>query len=411
MHKSALSRWEAGSRQPRVTELEATLSALRVSAAESARAFACIPASRALRHLKSRLAPMVSSPLTQGDLLRALRLRKGWTQAQAAGQIGVSPQALARWEHSDRLPSSEQLHALCYALEAHEEELIALTTGRFAASQDQEIRAWEETAEAPLDSLTEALLRIESLPLPELSYHLLDQALWRRSLHDAAARQWLMRLRTHHAQFHRLYLRWELVRPLLAKAREAVTESEMEPEYRLRQIILAARLAVFGGHRPAPERGIRLLRSWVESSRALPAFHAWILSDIAKYATMLRAFESALSLAEQACVAAESSDDWIELWLRQCDYGTLLVKAGRAGGALKTLPDPYASEWKGVRLASDGSLEHGRAYLAWAEAHFALGHLETAQDALSWALEKLETTGWPEDKQRAAALAARFETR
>jgi len=133
LHKSALSRWESGKRLPRVPELEAVLRALDVSAAEAALAFACIPAPRALQHLQHELAPLTSSPLTRGDLLHALRVRQGWTQAQVAHHLGVSAQLVARWERSERLPSQEQIQALCYALGARLDEVVALTTGLFGA--------------------------------------------------------------------------------------------------------------------------------------------------------------------------------------------------------------------------------------------------------------------------------------
>ena len=51
--KSALSRWEAGERQPRIPELEATLTALEATSAQRALALTCIAAPRALRHLNT----------------------------------------------------------------------------------------------------------------------------------------------------------------------------------------------------------------------------------------------------------------------------------------------------------------------------------------------------------------------
>src|SRR5262249_37596244 len=69
--KGALSRWEAGLRQPRVAELEAVLTALGASAAERGLVFARIEAPRALRHLRQNVDPGVGAPPTAGDLLRA----------------------------------------------------------------------------------------------------------------------------------------------------------------------------------------------------------------------------------------------------------------------------------------------------------------------------------------------------
>jgi hypothetical protein len=200
---------------------------------------------------------------------------------------------------------------------------------------------------------------------------------------------------------------------MLRKAREAVPEAEMRLEWRLRHAILSARMAVHGSHRLAPERGMRLLQPFVEPSRSLPEFQAWVLSDIAKYAALGHSFDHALSLAEQARVAAEQSDNWMELWLRCCDYGDLLVEAGRPEEALEVIPDPCASRWNGVRVVpSDfgGYDGYELACLSRAEANYALGDLSEARRTLGRVQETLETTGTTEDRQRAAALAVRLSS-
>src|SRR5689334_15149264 len=104
--KAALSRWENGERLPRVPELEATLAALGADATQRALAFARIQAPRALRQLREpsetgRLGP----PPSMGDLLRAMRLRGGWTQTQIALRLGVGQNTVARWELGERQPS------------------------------------------------------------------------------------------------------------------------------------------------------------------------------------------------------------------------------------------------------------------------------------------------------------------
>jgi transcriptional regulator with XRE-family HTH domain len=412
VHKSALSRWEAGTFKPRVAELEATLAALGVSAAESALAFACIPAPRAVRHLSSDLAAATSAPLTKGDLLRALRLRKGWTQAELAHEVGVSHQLVAYWERMERLPSHEQIHALCFALGARLDEVVALTTGSSADPPGREARTWDE-AEQEIRAFIVSGLTVSPDVLP---YYLLDERLWRWSLREERARHWLLRVRVYHAFNHRAHLHWGLVDRMLRKAREVVPDAEMGLELRLRHLILSARLAVFGGHRPAPERGVRLLQPWVEASRSLPEFQAWILSDLAKYAALEGSFDGAVALSEQASAAAERRDHWLELWLRRCDQGALLVQAGRAEEALAVLPDPAAWVWHDVRRVApnpgDGAVRDDEGYvqacLSRAEAHAALGDLTAASEALSSARELLAAIGIPEEKQRAAALAARL---
>jgi tetratricopeptide (TPR) repeat protein len=276
----------------------------------------------------------------------------------------------------------------------------------FSDPPDGEARTWQE-AEREIEALLNSPYRRD---LDVLPYYLLDERLWRWSLRQKEARHWLMCLRLFHAHDQRLHLRWDLVEQLLSKAREAVPEEQMSLDLRLRHAIVSARLAVCGGHRPTPERGIRLLQPWVEASRSLPVQQAWILSDIAKYAALWGTFDSALSLAEQACQAAQRTDSFGDLWLRHCDYGALLADAGRPKEAMAVISDPNASEWNGHRIDHESGNGFGEAHLAWAEAHYASGNLSEAQTALSKAQQILETAGIPEEKHRAAALAARLQS-
>src|SRR5690349_1776766 len=74
LDKSALSRWKAGKRQPRVSELEATLTALGASDAQRVRAFSHVGAPRAIRYLRQNTQiEGLGAPPTAGDLLRAMR--------------------------------------------------------------------------------------------------------------------------------------------------------------------------------------------------------------------------------------------------------------------------------------------------------------------------------------------------
>jgi DNA-binding XRE family transcriptional regulator len=83
--KATLSQWESGRHLPRMPELEATLTALGTTPAQRALVLVCLEAPRALRHLNTSSALPLLGPLpATGDLLRAMRLRAGWTQSQLA---------------------------------------------------------------------------------------------------------------------------------------------------------------------------------------------------------------------------------------------------------------------------------------------------------------------------------------
>jgi transcriptional regulator with XRE-family HTH domain len=125
--KSTLSEWENGRTRPRMSELESALSALQVTPEQRKQALATIQAPRAI----ARLAAEGDRRPVAGDLLRAMRLRRKLTQAELAQLAGVTQGMIAKWERSEDWPSPQRLHAVCFALQAHPEELAALLNGRF----------------------------------------------------------------------------------------------------------------------------------------------------------------------------------------------------------------------------------------------------------------------------------------
>lgn len=126
---STLSRWERGLSTPNVAELDSVLNVVRASQAQRVHAFRLISEPRAIRRLKHDGQHWAS---ISGDLLRAMRMRGGRSQADVASKLAISQAMLAKWEASEDWPSLEKLHALCFELGAHPEELEALTLGRFS---------------------------------------------------------------------------------------------------------------------------------------------------------------------------------------------------------------------------------------------------------------------------------------
>ena len=156
--RMTLWRWESGQSVPREYELQAALAALEVSLPGRRRAFALREEARA-RHLHVSAAPREQSFVHRGDLLRALRGRRGWTQEQAAQAGGVRRHMLTRWERFEAWPSADRIHALAYALGARENELLALTNGLaelWPSLQGDDI----ETARAYADAVS------KNVPLP-----------------------------------------------------------------------------------------------------------------------------------------------------------------------------------------------------------------------------------------------------
>ena len=76
----------------------------------------------------------VAQSLSLGDMLYGLRKRCGKSQEQIARAAGVSRSLLREWENDGCTPSETQLHTVCYALGAAPDEIVALSTRRFAES-------------------------------------------------------------------------------------------------------------------------------------------------------------------------------------------------------------------------------------------------------------------------------------
>ena len=64
-----------------------------------------------------------------GTLLRRLRLERGWTQRQAAELLGVSAQAVSKWERGTADPSTSNLLALAKLFGVPAEDLLRQAAG------------------------------------------------------------------------------------------------------------------------------------------------------------------------------------------------------------------------------------------------------------------------------------------
>ncbi len=373
--KAALSQWETDKRQPRVTELEAVLEAMGATAAQCAQVFACIEAPRALRHLRQTLSDPAIGPMpTRSDLLRAMRLRKGWTQDQAAAFLNVDRTTVVRWEQGERNPSHEQMHAWCFILDATEGELVALTTGQgIAASEVTASLTLKEKAvwiEQRLDHLFWQSAEGKT-GLKDLEFLILEREAWVLAVQDDTVLPLLARLYAYHAESLQNEQRWSEASPLAQRALALVPRQAEEPDFILRAAIVSAFVAVHVGHHPSPERGIHLLRGWVKRS-TLPEYIAWMQSDISKFLMQAGQVESALELARQARLQADESHNPAEPYLRQMDHVRLLLHAGHAHIALEQLPPPLLMEPS--QYASD--------LIVHAEAHLQAGERSKAHDWL-----------------------------
>lgn len=360
--KASLSRWEAGERVPRVPELEATLNALEASPAQRSLALARIAAPRALRLLRE---PSVSARIgpqpAAHHLLRAMRLRGGWTQEQIALRIGVRQHTIARWEAGERIPSNDELQQLCFAMKAKEQELIALTTGHFTAPPE-EILVEEEAVEATLKTL----LYTSRTLLEDLNFLALERALWKQAVKHKNAQRLLALTCAYHAHYLGNQKRWQEAQNVATRTLDLTSRQEIEPDFVLRAVLKLAASAVYSRNRPAPERGIHLLQSY-QSRSTLPDYTGWILSDMAKYAALAGQTERGVALAHEAVQVTEKETE-----MRNIDYSHLLNANGQPNQALRHLPD-ISEKARGVFVYTQ---------LVRTEAYLGVGDPDAAQNEL-----------------------------
>ena len=59
-----------------------------------------------------------------GDKITNLRKKAGWSQEELAHQLGVSRQAVSKWESGQSLPDLEKVALLCQCLDTTADYLI-----------------------------------------------------------------------------------------------------------------------------------------------------------------------------------------------------------------------------------------------------------------------------------------------
>jgi transcriptional regulator with XRE-family HTH domain len=206
-----LSRWERGVCLPRLPELEAVLKALKVSPAQRRQALKQMETPRAALRLDTERRQNAPEFLAQagtlphgGDLLRAMRHRRGWKLEDLANALSLSASTLSRWEQGDTWPSPERLHRLCSALSASQAEIEALTCGRFSLADfglgGRSLEALEHDFRAHLEPL---MMVSELNPGLELRFLRLEAALWPHALRRDSVRPLLADVYAHHANYLR----------------------------------------------------------------------------------------------------------------------------------------------------------------------------------------------------------------
>ncbi len=413
--KSTLSRWETGQALPRLPELQAVLNALDASAAHRRQAIEMIGAPRALavlrdadRRAADQAGMEAADAPSAGDLLRAMRLRRGLTVDEVASALDVSARSVRAWEHSDARLTAQHLHSLCRLLGATEQEISALTAGtagllRLAPlplcaslSSLDAIRAYMNElafSQGTYDPAAESL--------KDLAHLALLSRLTPLAVRYTSARLLLINEYATYAHWLSNQRRYPEAARFAQKALTVAGEAQFQTNPWMRAAIIAARADVYGGNQgvtPArARRGMEQLQVMLPFALTqAPEFAAWAMSDMAEYRAMAGETEAALDSAAQAYTVAERCKNADEPSLRRFDQARLLLKVGRAHEALALLPSQEPAHLP-QRMAER---------LLRAEALLTLGSRSEAHDWLNHVYAMVRDYGF--DSRDADRLSQRF---
>jgi len=397
--RSTLSDWESGKRLPRLSELETAFDALSISPAERQMVLRQMPSSRALQRAKSETGLHRPEFIERaghlphgGDLLKAMRLRKGWTMQDAGGRLGVGQTTVGRWESGEHFPDGERLQTVCFVYGASEAEILALTCGRYSLGQTGAAKLSPEALEhrfrtelAPLE------LAAELHPGRELDFFTLEAALWTHALNNEILRPLLAEVYAHHASYLR---NWRQNNDVYAsRCLELLPRTERLPEYAALAVVCVAD-ALMARTRNRRGQVTTWLTRWI--GREFPPQSAsWLLRRLSGLLCERKDFEGALRALERAGrLPEDGQSEFNQREVRRYHAWNLLFE-GQAGKSLDQLPatlDAYApNRVRDALLRAEGCLK--------------LSKPSEAQDWLHAAYEDIEQYELPHWRHKADSLA------
>lgn len=403
IHRATLHRWEKGQAQPRLPELEALLDALGASAAQRCQAVALVDAPRAQALVRVQIARiaeqngMASMP-HGGDLLRAMRLRRDWSLEEIAARLGMTSWTIRRWEKAETKPSVEHLHRLCYALEAKEEEILALTCGQFSrltTTAGRTVQELEERVHQFAQTLCDPPFGLKDLELL-----ILRAEAWTLAARSVAGMRLLTdvyALTYNHLSYQDRFVEAVVVSEhyfdlMPTKIPDLCSQLEWQS---IRLSVVLDRLQT--GGRTTPKQCLK------ELGRVLPLTKGTrnepdALYKISQILLRQGAYDEAIQAAEEASqAAARNMGDEGGEWFRG-GMGVQLIRAGRFAEGLPLLSTGCSGDW--YRLVETS--------LWKAEALLGLGEKEDAEHWLARAQSELITYEISPLQPRLDALKARL---
>jgi transcriptional regulator with XRE-family HTH domain len=402
VHRSTLHRWEQGDTLPRLSELEALLSVLKADPNQKRQALLRLDAPRGKTQVREDIVRIgehlgIGSMPHGGDLLRALRMRRGLSLDEAASRIQITGGTLRRWEKMEVWPSLEQLHRLCYTLGAQEEEILALTVGRFAQIWGDKENVTLESLQQRLEDISASRFALMQSQLIELSLLTLEAQLWALAARSAGGRRLLAQVYTLHAHILSDQERFAEMGQHADRALAIAPEKSTREEFWLRARIFSAHAESNRGSVSGNRRSIERFRQLLPFART-PDQESWILTSLGELLVEDGAIESGLFLIDQACRVAERCENPIYRRLHENDKARILLKIQRPAEALNiiaTAPDDN------VYFLTGQLLEQAEAYLD-------MGKPSEAHDHLDQAYHQIEAHNLHHFRSHADALAQRL---
>lgn len=367
-----LRYWETGTTSPGQWELESLLTILELTAREHAQALALLPTRRGIRLFRaashSALLPAKErGPLpVLGDLLQAMRLRRGLTQSQLALSLQISRSTILRWETADARPSEENLARMCTLLGAYPEEKLALSDRRIPLWEGKPYLSLEECAEQ-VEILDKQGGKLQT-PLIDLQALALKRQLWLLAGENAAALGLLARVQIIHATWLMLYERRREAEICIQRSLDILRGHKAMELFWQAAVNLAAQFASEG--RGGAIAGVQMLKRW------LPFFpkemQATLWCDMALHAGRAQQHEAAaayLKNVRDMLPHSANEQGMVEHYYPLTAARTLL-SAGQPHKALEWLPLP-----DGIEQVTSRAFYQ----LLWIEAFLDAGEVDTAQ--------------------------------
>ena len=395
--KSALHAWETGLQRPSVPELDAVLRVYEVGAEERAKVLLLVGTPHSRRELhRATHHSLGPAPSASGDLLRALRIRRGLGVAGAARLIGVQSSTVLRWERGEIWPAPDRIEAIATSLGARSAERTALlgASRNVLAPRPRNDRTAIERA---IFDFRHWSWIGEPMPLVELQLVSAVADLWPMIGHWAGAGE-LYRQANAFLGCWALVAHGALDDATIYARRAVMGDDGTVPRTTLAwPAHILAKNAAYGSRRHRPAAGASFLAQYGGRYRNDDGLLAWYQRDLAEFTADAGDLDAALALSSQARETTRRAGD--PTMNADFDHARLLVRAGRYDEAVGLLPPSRPLV----------PLQEATEAVTWTEALLGLSEIEEAASRFETARGLAATHGLATLAPRIEALAARMD--